>query len=119
MALATSLKPFPRPEFFSPSPMPTGFASSAGRLIGLAHGVQARLGAKAAVVHDLSGSPHSPGHDDVALAHLEAADAHRFGQPIHHAFHGELRLIGAEAPECAADRIVGAHRNGLDVDSRN
>ena len=28
-----------------------------------------------------------------------------------HALHGELRLVGAEAAERAADRVVGAHRD--------
>ena len=102
-----------------PQPDPDRLARSAGRFVRLAHGVEASLCAEAAVIHDLSRSPHSPRHHHVALAHFQAVDPDRFGQPIHDAFHGELRLIRSEAPESAAHRIVGAHRDRLDVHSRH
>ena len=35
------------------------------------------------------------------------------GQAVEHALHGELGLVGAEAAEGAAHRVVGAHRHGL------
>ena len=77
------------------------------------HRVEARLGAAAAVVHDLAGAPHLAGLDHVALAHLPAADADLLGQPIDHALHRELRLVGAEAAERAAHRVVGADGDGV------
>ena len=42
--------------------------------------------------------PHtSPGWITLRAADLPAADADLLGQAVHHAFHGELRLVGAEA----------------------
>ena len=81
--------------------------------------VEAGAGAEAAVVHDLAGAPDVAGADHVAAAHLPAADAHGGGEAVHHALHGELGLVGAEAPEGAAHRVVGAHGSGLDVDGRH
>ena len=61
--------------------------------------------------------PHTaPGVDDVARADLPAADADLLGEAVEHALHGELGLVGAEAAERAAHRVVGAGGDGLDVD---
>ena len=47
--------------------------------------------------------PHiGPGVDDVAGADLPAADAGLLGQPVEHALHRELGLVGAEAAERTA-----------------
>ena len=40
------------------------------------------------------------------------------GKAIHHAFHRELRLVRAKAPERPANGVVGPHRQRLDVDRR-
>ena len=44
-------------------------------------------------------------------------DADHLGQPVEHAVHRELRLVGAEAAERAAHQVVGARGDGLDVDA--
>ena len=41
------------------------------------------------------------------------------GEPVHHALHGELGLVGPEASKRTADGTVGADRGGLHVDARH
>ena len=41
------------------------------------------------------------------------------GQPVEAALHGELGLVGAEAPERPADRVVRADGHGAHVDGRH
>ena len=61
----------------------------------------------------------SPGIQDITLANVPAIDAHAFGEHIHDAFHGEVRLVGAEAAHGAAGRIVGEHGLGLGIHVRD
>ena len=103
----------------SPSPSPTRLAAGDGVVVVGLDGVEADPRAEAPVVHDLTGSPDGAGRHDVARAHLPSADADLLGEAVDHALHRELRLIGAEAAERAADRVVGAHGDGLDVDGRH
>ena len=44
---------------------------------------------------------------------------HSLGEPIDHTLHRELRLVGAEATERSADRVVGANGDGVHVDRRH
>ena len=115
----SSRKPLPSPEFFSPRPSPTALPAATGRVVVRLDRVEADLGAAAAVVHDLAGAPHVAGVDHVALADLPTVDADQLGEPIEHALHRELRLVGAEATERAADRVVGAHGDRSNVDRRH
>ena len=78
--------------------------------------IEARFRATRAVVHDLARTPHLAGADDVALAHLPPADANLLRQAIHHPFHRELGLVGAEATERPTHRVVGAHGGAVHVD---
>ena len=80
------------------------------------HGVETGSGTEAAVVHDLAGPPHHAGLDDIATTDLPPRDAGHLGEPIHHALHRELGLVGAETAKRTAHRVVGAHRDGVDVD---
>ena len=107
------------PGVLQPEAEPDRLAGGDGRVVGRLDRVEARLGAAGAVVHDLARTPHRAGADDVALADLPAADADLLGQPVEHAVHRELRLVGAEAAERAAHEVVGARRDGLDVDGRH
>ncbi len=88
-------------------------------VVGQTHRVKAGTRACTATIHDLAGAPHHTGFDDVARAHLPPRDAHHGCQTVHHPFHRELRLIRAETSERPAHRVVGAHRNRLDVDGRH
>ena len=64
--------------------------------------------------------PHvAPGRDDVAGAASPSGSMPRGSASRSiSALGGELRLVGAEAPERPAHRVVGAHGHGLDVDGR-
>ena len=101
-----------------PEPEPDGSPGGDGGVIGRLDLVEAALGTEAAVVHDLARSPHLAGADDVALADLPTVDADPLGETVEHALHRELRLVGTEAPERAAHRVVGPRRDRLDVDRR-
>ncbi len=118
-AAHTSRRPLPRPEFFRPETHADGLARGECGVDVRLGTVEALLGATGTVVHDLAGAPHLAGVDDVALAHLPPADADLLGEPVHHTLHRELRLVGAEAAERAAHRVVGAHGDALDVDVRH
>ena len=54
--------------------------------------------------------PHtSPGWMTLRLRISQPLMPDLLGEPVEHALHGELRLVGAEAAERAAHRVVGAH----------
>ena len=83
-----------------------------GGVVGGLDRIEALPGAEAPVVHDLARAPHVAGLDDVAGPNLPAADADLLREPVEDALHGELRLVGAEAAEGTADRVVGADGDG-------
>ena len=75
--------------------------------------------AEAAVVHDLTRAPHlRRGGSTLRLPHLQPVMPTWLGQPVDHPLHGELGLVGPEAPEGAAHRVVGAHGQCLARRSR-
>ena len=117
-ALVISLKPLPRPEFLSPRPTPTGLAGRGGRVVRGLHRVEAALGAALPSSMIWPGPHSAPGVMTLRLADLPAADADSVGEPVEQALHRELGLVGAEAAERAAHRVVGARRERLDVDRR-
>ncbi len=110
------LEPVAKPGVLQPEAQTHREAGSPGLVVGGLHCVEAGSGSEAAVVHDLSGTPDRTGFDDVAIADVPATDAYCVGQAIEDAFHRELRLVGSEPAEGAADRVVGAGRDRFDVD---
>ncbi len=99
-----------------PRPSPDRLAVGDRRVVRVLDPVEARLGTAGTVVHDLAGPPLVAGMDHVALADLPARDADLLGEPVEHAFHGELGLVGAEPAERAAHEVVGANGDRLDVE---
>ena len=110
------VEPVAETRVLQPEPDPDRLAVGHAAVVGVLDRVEALARAGAAVVHQLPRPPHVAGRDDVAGAHLPAADADLLGEPVDHPLHGELRLVGAEAAERPAHRVVGAHGDRLDVD---
>ena len=112
-------EPVPEPRVFQSQAETDRLACCASRVVVRLDRIETDLGATATVVHDLAGTPDLAGVDHVALANLPTVDADHLGEPVEHAFHCELRLVGAEAAERSTDRVVGAHGNRVNVDRRH
>ena len=70
------------------------------------------------VVHYLAGPPDHSRRHGVAVTHLEGTDADLGREAVDRPLHRELRLVGTEPAERAANRVVCPHRDGLNVDHR-
>ncbi len=88
-------------------------------LINLLHSLERFPHAADAFPHDLTRGERVSGVEDVPFADVPVIHADLVGEDVHHAFHGELRLVAAEPTHRAARRIVRVDGARLDVDVRH